>query len=544
MQKFGLHILIFLLAVTTNISAQNNWSEYSPAHRVYQWRVDLDSVPTGNPLAPRRAYLWLPSSCQQVRGLVFSGHNAMEEGILEDRLFRKTLEKLGFGEVWVTPDIDEAGMFDVSRGAQKSFDEAMEKLADISGYNEIRYAPIVYMSHSAQASEPWNFGAFNPERALALISFHGDSPLSTYLCCNHFNPDWGDRNIDGIPSLMAIGSEEWNEFRIIDAFKFMRQYPESLISLLVNSGCGHGDYSQEDLKYLLAFIEKAVQKRMPARWEGDNMMPLKKINRKEGWLADRWHPNSLPTATTNAFSAYGGNRDSAFWYFDEQMARWTESIQYRDRNKKKQYLTMMQNGRILKPDELLTFTTDGRNIEVNARAVFVDSSYSRLSDEHTIEPLFLKRYSGCAEIVNDTTFRLQFYRVGVQHPKIANINLFAFAESDLFYRHAVRGFSWKMPAALKDGKPQKINFPSIKDVREGVPSIMLNATADSKLPVRYYVESGAAYVDGNRLILTKLPPRAKLPHKITVVAWQYGNTDYRTARAVERVFYINGHARQ
>ena len=40
MQKFCSHILVFLLAVTTNISAQNNRSEYSPAHRVYQWRVD------------------------------------------------------------------------------------------------------------------------------------------------------------------------------------------------------------------------------------------------------------------------------------------------------------------------------------------------------------------------------------------------------------------------------------------------------------------------------------------------------------------------
>ncbi|MDR3217652.1 MAG: hypothetical protein LBU22_01510 [Dysgonamonadaceae bacterium] len=206
-------ILLGAIAVLGFPIAAQNTAELE-VNRIYQWDVDLDSVPSKDVNNHRRAFLWVPPSCKQLQGLIFCGHNMIEEGILEDPLFRDEMEKLGFGEIWVTPDIDACGMFDASCGAQASFNEAVNKLTEVSGYEEVRYAPVVFLSHSAQASEPWNFGAWNPERTLAMISFHGDSPRSTYLCCNHFNPDWDNRNIDGIPGLICIGSQEWNEFRV------------------------------------------------------------------------------------------------------------------------------------------------------------------------------------------------------------------------------------------------------------------------------------------------------------------------------------------
>ncbi|MDR2920465.1 MAG: hypothetical protein LBV72_14025 [Tannerella sp.] len=523
---------------SVNNQKEVNRSEY----RIYQWETDLNSIPGDDENNQRRAFLWIPSSCKQLKGLVVSGHNQIEEGILEDPLFRQAMAELNFGQIWVTPGLDPAGIFDVKTGAQDLFDETIQELAEISGYEEIKYAPIVYLSHSAQASQPWNFGAWNPERTLAMISFHGDSPRSTYLCCNHFNPDWEDRNIDGIPGLICIGSGEWNEFRVEDSFKFMRQYPGSIISLLCNDGRGHSDFSQEDLRYLIAFIRKSVLYRMPEEWDGKSLMPLKKLRREDGWLADRWRRNTQPTARTDTYQGYDGNKDSAYWYFDEEMARWTESIYTRERNKKRQYITMMQDGRILKPNEQLTFFTDGKNMDVRAKAVLTDSTYSRLSGNHSIEPIMIKRYCGPVEIINDTTFRLSFYRPGTSYSRVSAIGMFAFSESDMFYGHTVCPVSWRMASALTDGEVQKIKFPAIPDIKAGTLSVRLKATSDKKLPVQYYVQSGPAYINGDELILTDIPPKAKFPLKVTVVAWQYGSMTepkIQTAKPIGQSFLIH-----
>lgn len=513
-------------------------------NRVYQWETDIDSVPGEDENNPRRAFLWIPPGCEQLRGLIVGGHNQLEESIMEDPLFRQAIAKLSFGELWVTRSMDPSGVFDVRTGAQKVFNEAVNELADLSGYEEVRYAPVVYISHSSQASQPWNFGAWNPERTLAMISFHGDSPRSTLLCCNQFNPDWEDRTVDGIPGLLCIGEGEWNDFRVDDSFTFMRQYPGSVLSLLCNAGRGHSDFSQDDLKYLIRFIEKSVQYRMPIEWDGKSIMPLKKLERENGWLADRWHKNGLPTAPTNTYRGYRGDKDSAFWYFDEEMARWTERIYTRERNKRKQYLRPMQDGRILKPNESLPFVTDGHNLDVHAKVVFTDSTYTQLSDKHSIEPIRIKRLNGPVRIINDSTFRMSHYRPGMFHQRATGIGVLAFAESDMIYGHTVCMISWRMPVRLTEGKPQEIKFPEIADVKAGTPFIELKATSDRKLPVQYYVRSGPAYVDdvnGDKLILTALPPKTKYPVKVTVVAWQYGSmTDpkIQTAEPVERVFYI------
>ena len=538
-------VLFLLIAIAVQSQAQGsstNKYRILKENRVYQWEANLEVIAPVNENNPRQAYLWIPPGCKQLKGIIFCGHNHIEEGILEDPLFRQALNELDFGEIWVTPGItSNYGNYDLKLGAQETFIEIINKLSEVSGYDEIRHAPIVYLSHSSQASQPWNFGAYNPERTLAMISFHGDSPRSTYLCCNLQNPNWQDRDIDGIPGLICIGELEWNEFRIEDSFRFMKQYPNSLISLLCNAGRGHSDFSQDDLKYLIAFIKKSAKYRMPKSWDGQSLMPLKKLKRKEGWLADRWHKNSPPSDRTESYNAYNGNKDSAYWYFDEEMARWTESIYTRERGKKKQYLGLMQNGKFLKRGELLEFMTDGKNMDIHAKVVFTDSSHTHFSDNHSIEPIWIKRCAGPVEIVNDTTFRFSFYRPGTLHKRVTEIGLFAFSESDYFYGHGVCDISWRMPLTLTEGKPQEIKFPDIPDVKEGTRFLQLKATTDRKLPVQYYVQSGPAYVEGDILIFAGLPPKTKYPVRITVVAWQYGSMvepKIQTAKTVKKTFYL------
>jgi hypothetical protein len=49
-------------------------------------------------------------------------------------------------------------------------------------------------------------------------------------------------------------------------------------------------------------------------------------------------------------------------------------------------------------------------------------------------------------------------------------------------------------------------------------------------------------VDGGLLRFTAIPPRAKFPVKVTVVAWQFGSSldpKFQTAEPVAHTFHIN-----
>jgi hypothetical protein len=77
--------------------------------------------------------------------------------------------------------------------------------------------------------------------------------------------------------------------------------------------------------------------------------------------------------------------------------------------------------------------------------------------------------------------------------------------------------------------------------RAAHPSAPVALLADAGAKVFYYVREGPAEVAGDILKLTALPPRAKFPVKITVVAWQYGRTaepKLKSAAPVERTFAI------
>jgi hypothetical protein len=93
----------------------------------------------------------------------------------------------------------------------------------------------------------------------------------------------------------------------------------------------------------------------------------------------------------------------------------------------------------------------------------------------------------------------------------------------------------------KAGSPQKITFEPIPDQAVGTREVTLRATADSRLPVEFYVKYGPAEVEGNRLVLGAIPPRSRLPMKICVVAYQWGRMKgppIQSAQSVEQTFSI------
>jgi hypothetical protein len=92
---------------------------------------------------------------------------------------------------------------------------------------------------------------------------------------------------------------------------------------------------------------------------------------------------------------------------------------------------------------------------------------------------------------------------------------------------------------LTEGRAQTIDFPPIADQASGTDSLRLKAASDAGLPVGFFVREGPAEIVGDALKFTPVPPRAKYPIKVTVVAWQYGVPGkVRSAEPVTREFYL------
>lgn len=535
MNKYFLVVLLSLFMQVAKVAA-------AP----WQWSVEIKELISEETNAHPSAYLWIPENCKQVRAVIIGQHNMTEETIFEHPEFRKNMGKLGIAEIWITPGIDQR--WDVTKGTQQIFETMMKNLSEISGYTELEFAPVIPIGHSAMATYPWNFAAWNPERTLAVLSIHGDSPRTHLTGYGRANLDWGTRTIEGIPSLMVMGEDEWWEDRLITSFDYRREYPNAPLSFLADAGHGHFDISDELIDYLSLFLKKTVEYRLPEHSSLDAPIQLIPVEAKNGWLADRWRKNEKPTAEAASYDKYKGDKNHAFWYFDKEMADATEKYYANERGKTEQYIGFEQKGKLItfNPKSHVrmspSFQPEADGVTFHLKAVYTDMLRNEYSKEHSTHPIRMSRICGPVEVVNDTTFTVRFYRMGLDNPKrTGGICLMASVKQDHKYRSAVQQVEIRIPYRNKEGISQRIIFPKLSDVKASVKKISLNGTADSGLPVYYYVKEGPAEIKGDKLVLTKIPPRAKFPVKVTVVAWQYGcsgEPKVQTAEAVEQSFYI------
>ena len=535
MNKYFLVVLLSLFMQVAKVAA-------AP----WQWSVEIKELISEETNAHPSAYLWIPENCKQVRAVIIGQHNMTEETIFEHSEFRKNMGKLGIAEIWITPGIDQR--WDVTKGTQQIFETMMKNLSEISGYTELEFAPVIPIGHSAMATYPWNFAAWNPERTLAVLSIHGDSPRTHLTGYGRANLDWGTRTIEGIPSLMVMGEDEWWEDRLITSFDYRREYPNAPLAFLADAGHGHFDISDELIDYLSLFLKKTVEYRLPEHSSLDAPIQLIPVEAKNGWLADRWRKNEKPTAEAASYDKYKGDKNHAFWYFDKEMADATEKYYANERGKTEQYIGFEQKGKLItfNPKSHVrmspSFQPEADGVTFHLKAVYTDMLRNEYSKEHSTHPIRMSRICGPVEVVNDTTFTVRFYRMGLDNPKrTGGICLMASVKQDHKYRSAVQQVEIRIPYRNKEGISQRIIFPKLSDVKASVKKISLNGTADSGLPVYYYVKEGPAEIKGDKLVLTKIPSRAKFPVKVTVVAWQYGRSGepkVQTAEAVEQSFYI------
>lgn len=523
---------------------------------VWQWSA---------PMGKGRAFLWIPPHCQHVRAVVVGQDNMIEEGILEHPDFRQTLAKEGIGEVFIAPPF--TFIFNFNQGDGEKFDDLMNRLAAASGYSELKFAPVVPLGHSACASFPWNFAAWDPGRTLAVLSVHGDAPLTKYTGCGQPDPDWGKRNLDGVPGLMVMAEYEWgdNEHgvdRLTPALDYKNEHPKTPLAMLAEPGEGHFNYSDQLVKFLAMFVRKAAKARLPAKMSLNQPFVLKPVDPTNGWLVQRWHLNEPRTVQPAPYAKYKGDRKEAFWAFDKQMAWAIQNYMADQPGKLPQLLSITSDDQPLAEGcgEPVTpqFIPDADGVTFHLKTSFMDvipgdanhdqnaarwaylPAGSKLGHATGGGPIQLHKIVGPVIQTGTNTFQLSLNRVNSTDDRRQwDIWVWASQPGDAKYKSMVQQADIHVPA-YTEGAKQHITFPPISSQQAGIKSLVLHATSDAGLKVYYYVREGPAEVDGDVLKFTPVPPRAKFPVRVTVVAWQHGLPGkVKTARLVTREFVIN-----
>jgi len=299
------------------------------------------------------------------------------------------------------------------------------------------------------------------------------------------------------------------------------------------------------VKYVADYIREAAKKRLPAKMPLNNFAKLKKVKPDSGWLMDKWRHDTIPKYKPAAFNQFIGDKRTASWVFDKKMANATEAFYAQARGKKNQYIGLKQNGKIIQPEKShagfqLNFKPLNDGISFTVAPFFADSLKVKEVSDFAKTPLLIDRICGPVKKINDTIFQIRFDKLGFNNTKRSNdIWLLAHNNGDDKYKSAVQQFHLRFPVMNKEGRPQTIDFGTIKDLKSGIKKIELHAKSSAGSKVAYYVKEGPAYLEDNVLYFTKIPPRTKFPVKVTVVAWQYGIAgELQSAEPVEQSFYI------
>ena len=554
---------------------------------LYQW-----SILNGE--EDRRVYLWIPEDCKRLRGLVLVMRNLNEPGIIGNPAVREACrqERIGivyvggwsrspFNSDWGWPNglgkedekeygrlqqlIKTAGTTagqakeakakieawdkELAAKAGPVLDDILKRLAAESGYAEIERAPLLVLSHSMGGLLCWHMPYWIPER------MWGSIPIKTGVRTQPASKP--ESNMHGVPVLYMNhaeplgpdGPDAPNKWPLAP-----RKDTENLVGQVFDWGGTHFDITGDLANLAALFIKKASEFRLSDEIPATGYPKLKDLKPGHGWLATSpMEPVQFPMAPE---SRYTGPKDKALWFFDQEMAGEVIGHNLAESRKKPQYVTVVSNGQALKPfthayDAILipqeTAVDDG--LTFNLTGMFLDTVPTKEPSKavpagHAAAAKVVVKLTGGNSLaqLDESTFRFRRYN-DARHGWVV-----ASAAGDAEYARTNYQAYIRDPDN-RNGTPQAITFPEIKDVPAGTKEIELKASSD--VPgqvVEYFVVSGPAELvstdpkfTGSSLRITPIPPGSRYPVKVIVAAYQPGRSMeplVMTAPDVVREFHI------
>jgi hypothetical protein len=539
----------------SRLSAETPEALRSPVNQVFQFMESGEySAWSDGSKSKATAYLWIPETCSTVKGLIILGANVPEHMLVGHPKIRAACAANDLGIVWCTPSFlntktekkEENVLF---------LQQLLDGLARTSGYAEVATVPWLPIGESGHLLMVDALVENRPDRCLAGI----------WLKNNHLPPK--NRTT---PALVIYGSaQEWSQDQkdigsqwnnIGPAYdgvlKQRSANPAWPLTYFIDGWSGHFDCSERLVDFVAHYIGTVV----PARLPEDAGQPLRPLNLETGFLADVPVPGHENKPVVPFSSAPEKDRGYP-WFFDEASAQAAQAVTAINWKAQTQ-LPAFANAK----DEVFPFTFNGISwINLNQKP---EPASKTASEEETAQqPVLVSEEDGITfslkGILLDkvpSNFKVQDTALA-RTPGTPTVEWLCGAVEPLGgnrFRLAIDR-TWPSPLYLAvrqpgsgevrgsvqpgqvprgmntEGTPQKISFPAIPEVKAGTTEIELKASADSGLPVRYFVVAGPAIIQENRLVFTPIPPKAKFPITVTVGAWQWGRFAEPKVRRAEIV---------
>lgn len=495
------------------------------------------SVPAPTVQGVSEAFLWLPPTAETIRGVVMAGMTLMERELVKDAVIRDACAEEQLALVFLKCGLS-------ATEPQKVLDD----LAAVSGYAELSSAPFFFIGHSAGGPQAKARAIQFADRCFGVVQYRGGVP-------------GGAESIPpGIPALMMIGQfdefggtmrnasgrESWEGVRD-HLTSFRAAHARNLGSVVVEPGAGHFAWSDRNARYLARFIRKAAQARIGAG-------SLRFIQPSSGWLTDL-RINASGAFPPAPYEHYAGPRANAAWHFDREMAEATVAYHADGMGRRDQFIRW--NDPIWVDAGARHFFTklqwvgDGQTFEVHpvyadTYPALFDGKGPRWADAgkpagHSVAPILVRPVSGPVAVAGTNLFRMQFDGLAPVE-EAGRVTFLAFSAGDARHRYTEQvGMMPRGFAGLKTGRPQRITFAPMGNLKAGGGPVKLSATSDAGLPVEFYVAHGPAVVTAGAVRAVEVPDRAKFPIAVKVVAWQFGRAVeplVQTAAPVEQIIQI------
>ena len=506
----------------------------SPENQVFQFmqRGTVEYAPGDEVRSV--AYLWIPETCERLRGLLILGENVTEHGLVAHPAIRESCAASDLGIVWCSPRFMSVKTLDDSSKHVAFLQQLLDGLARTSGYDEVASVPWLPMGESMHLRMVYHLLNAAPQRCIAGICIK--NAVSLTLCKNRETP-----------LLVAVGTAQewfqnekdirtkWQDLGFYETMLRERQkHPAWPMSLLVEGGSGHFDCTEPMARYFAAYIRAVVQVRLPA----EPGKPLRPITMGDGVLAGLPLPDAEQTETKTQAKPWYPNEDLARDARSMAAINWKATSQlpaFLDAAGKPVPMTYQGITRpvaLITGEDGITFDIRGGLLpSIPAGFVGAGEPLAAASGTPTVEWIagsVAPAEKGRLRIALDRTWPHGPVCVGLRHLGTADI------------RDVIQpGYLELTPNS--EGAPQSIQFDPMADQPVGTTQVPLTAKASSGMKVGYFVVAGPAIIAGDSLQITPLPPRTRFPVEIIVTAWQWGRSSeprVQTAKPVTRKFRL------
>jgi hypothetical protein len=250
--------------------------------------------------------VWTPAEAKRIRALILVPNNTDSKAFVQYAPLREVAVKHEIGIVYLRRFEAKVIEFTDPPVETNLLFEALNLVAEKTGIAEFRHAPWITFGKSSRGRFPFRMGWLFPERTIASISYHGETPVWPI-------PDWAKPQDQTILHVNANGQTEWDTTWYRHVRPCLLNYRAQTAWLphqIVARGVGHGDYADghgspgwgkpvtngtasvlATWDYLALYVDKAISLRVSKdAYPTDGPLPLKRVDPDSGYLI---HPRAV-----------------------------------------------------------------------------------------------------------------------------------------------------------------------------------------------------------------------------------------------------------